>query len=143
MVSEETVNRVYEEALAFVEDLMGKDTTTSNHELDKCGRALFGDMYAGALPPSQLPPPAPHQVLILNTKGGVGEHWLLRYCDANRGLWYDSFGRDVSGLVRTKYVRASTDGDAEQNILESNCGQRCLAAAIVGRLLGAEALQKL
>ena len=137
------MHRVYEGALKLITQMIGSDSTTSNITLDKVGRALFGKHYAGAIPPSKLPPPAAFQILIVNTKDGRGSHWLLRFCDENRGVWYDSFGRDVGTLIDNKYIRENTENDAEQHVLEMNCGQRCLAAAVVGRVLGVEALKKL
>ena len=135
--------RLYDKALKYVCRLMGTDGVTSNVQLNKAGKHLFGAHYAGALPPSALPACAPHQITIVNTKNGSGEHWLLRYCDKKQGIWHDSFGRDVNKLIQTKYVHANTDRDAEQHVLESNCGQRCLAAAICGRVLGIHALKKI
>ena len=142
MVSEGEVERVYENALKMIQKSMG-DGITSNFQLERTGRQLFGGHFAGAVPPSNLPPPRKHQVLIVNTKDGRGEHWMLRFCGERRGVWYDSFGRDPSALIDTPWIRSHTDRDEEQNLLEMNCGQRCLAAAIVGRVLGVEALTKL
>ena len=141
-MSEGEVERVYENALKMIQKSMG-DGITSNFQLERTGRQLFGGHFAVAVPPSNLPPPRKHQVLIVNTKDGRGEHWMLRFCGERRGVWYDSFGRDPSALIDTPWIRSHTDRDEEQNLLEMNCGQRCLAAAIVGRVLGVEALTKL
>ena len=142
-MTEKQVMKCYQKALAFVVELMGTDGITSNLQLNKAGTALFGHHYAGTFPPADLPPPAPHQITIINTKNGQGEHWLLRFCNESHGIWYDSFGRDVKRLINTKYIHENTDNDPEQAISESNCGQRCLAAAICGRFLGIQALKKI
>ena len=44
---------------------------------------------------------------------------------------YDSFGRDVG------FNRQMTDPDAEQDIIEVNCGQRCVAWLCVYHTMGA------
>ena len=141
-MNEAEVERVYENALDMIQKTMGGGIT-SNFQLERAGRQLFGEHFAGAVPPSNLPPPRKHQVLIVNTKDGRGEHWMLRYCGARRGVWYDSFGRDPSALIDTPWITAHTEEDDEQHLLEVNCGQRCLAAAVTGRVLGVEALKKM
>ena len=133
----------YQKALALVVELMQTNGITSNTQLNEAGIALFGHHYAGTFPPADIPPPAPHQITIINTKNGRGEHWLLRFCNKTHGIWYDSFGREIKTLINTKYVHDNTDNDAEQAVSESNCGQRCLAAAICGRFLGIQALKKI
>ena len=48
------------------------------------------------------------------TRASGGIHWLA-HCDS---VTYDSFGREAYG---------DHSGDAEQGMLETNCGQRGLA----------------
>ena len=48
------------------------------------------------------------------TRASGGVHWLAHY----NGTTHDSFGREAYGDL---------SGDAEQAMLESNCGQRALA----------------
>jgi hypothetical protein len=67
----------------------------------------------------------------LDTIGMPGSHWI---CGINMGpktILYDSFGRNVKLKSLKKRKVLYTESDREQDILESDCGARCVAALLV------------
>ena len=118
--------------LRIVEHMMGHSSTSSEQELRDAGKALFAskfdDVYAfdeffyQTMYTQKTP-----KYCIINTdiRAEGGEHWFA-WAD---GHIYDSFGREALG---------DTSGDAEQNIQEKNCGQRCLAWLLVYDTLGSD-----
>jgi len=97
------------------------DTSTSEDELRRAGRALFGDKFVGVFAADECCSEAGYSIVNTKARRTGGEHWLAF---AN-GLMYDSFGRDQSG-------------DAEQHVVQKDCGQRCLAWLCVYDELGAD-----
>lgn len=134
---EALVERLYLEFLADIEAIIGHKDVTLSDVLDDVGRSLFGSRFIGVFARNELPSKQStrHSFLICNLddRGQAGSHWVAL---ANNMI-YDSFGRelDFSGYKRT-------DDDAEQEEVENNCGQRCLAWLCVYDALG-EAAAKL
>lgn len=109
---------------------MGNNTTTTT-DLNRMGKALFGKKYKGTHS-AAMHLSVPRMLMqigdccILNTTSRMpGEHWVAFARGKKQIYAYDSFGRHVSQLA------SDADMDAEQAILESNCGQRCLAWLMV------------
>ena len=97
------------------------DTTTSEGELRRAGKALFGEKFNGVFAADERFPEAGFSIVNTKARRTGGEHWLA-YANGNM---YDSFGRDQSG-------------DAEQHVVQKDCGQRCLAWLCVYDELGAD-----
>jgi len=73
----------------------------------------------------------------LDERSQPGTHWVCRY----NGVWHDPLGSNGTGQRKgfERRVQGSwTEDDPEQRRDEDNCGQRCLAALMVGVQLGDE-----
>lgn len=126
--------KIYNNYLVEIERIMGKDTETTNIELDAVGKKLFGKKYVGTFSSDRIPKLKKNQMCIANLDDSTqpGSHWVALYCnDMNRTYFYDSFGRKVNSFKniqkRNRHLIEAKDYDAEQKIEESNCGQRCMA----------------
>lgn len=71
-----------------------------------------------------------YMIVNLDTKEMKGSHWVA----IANNLLYDSFGR--TRILGPGANLRDVDRDAEQNILEDNCGQRCLAFLAVHKIYG-------
>ena len=82
----------------------------------------------------------PHTKLLianLDERSMPGSHWVCRY----DGAWHDplgSNGTDQRAALVRRVQGSWTDDDPEQRREEDNCGQRCLAALMVGVQLGSD-----
>ena len=112
---------------------MGKGETDTD-ELTSVGRCLFGRQFVGTFGCDEVPNITVNQSLIVNTQPTTssGEHWLALYNNGGQLIGYDSFGRDIHEAVM------ESEPDSEQDVRESNCGQRCLAWLSVVYELGPE-----
>lgn len=135
--------QAYERALEHVESILG-NTTTDADQLESVGVELFGFAFRGVFASDEVPPltdDRPYLIANTDTMDGPGEHWLAlaRYpSDPDTVFLYDSFGRPKAELVPwiTQQRVVDSDLDAEQEVHESNCGQRCLAWLVVFDELG-------
>ena len=106
---------------------MGHSNTTGEDELKAAGQNLFGDLFRGVYAADELTVPRmllKNQCCVVNLdeRESGGSHWIALAQDGGGLLVYDSFGRSVvDGDV------IHTENDAEQSMVETNCGQRCLA----------------
>ncbi len=130
--------------LRYVENnVIGHRNTTGEDELLLAGRKLFGSMLQGVFAADELTVPRMllnRQCCIVNLdeRSSAGSHWIALAQDRRNILVYDSFGRHVvDGDV------LHTEEDAEQHVLELNCGQRCLAWLLVFYTLGGVAALKI
>ena len=114
----------YNQYLAAIEQHMG-DKTTSEGQLLKVGRLLFGDEFNGVFPADEVDVKR-YGIANLDTSDEPGSHWVAIVHIDGFYLFYDSFGR------------TPWDDDAEQAIEQSNCGQRCLAWLVVVHNCGLE-----
>lgn len=137
----------YEKALKKIRKDMGI-RITDNTQLDKVGRLLFRDRWRGCYPADIDPKVSREQpYAIINTKRSPGEHWMsCVWVNPRTRLIYDSFGRKALTItsdpkkMAPKGVRVvETEPDPEQKILQTDCGQRCLAFLVAVSLHGVEA----
>lgn len=113
------IEQQYEAYLKDVIKSLGHKNVTDNFELDKLGKKLFGAQFIGVFARDEMPRNHGDKLFIVNQskRSSGGTHWLAISGD----LVYDSFGRNLGfGMKRT-------EKDAEQDVLEDNCGQRCMA----------------
>ena len=127
---------------------MGSARRTSASELDEAGNLLLGDFYRGAHATGAEPPPdGTRHVVIVNTTGPPGEHWMCLYRDPTSEfgpeMLYDSMGRVPSdGWQQRLRGVPTSDPDPEQPVRYDNgalteyCGQACLAFALVAQTYG-------
>lgn len=117
-------------------DRIGHDGTTSRDELNAVGTEMLGKRFCGTFALSEDVPigrQAPYA--ILNTDDAPGEHWVaVALSSTGKPVVYDSFGRSELG---------DHTGDAEQHMVEKNCGQRCLAWLVLAEQRGLRAARKI
>ena len=114
--------KYYHAFLNAIEKAMAHDHTTSNVELERMGRQLFGTRFRGVFASDGFPALTSSQpYAIVNTKSAAsgGEHWLgvARVPRTGRLLVYDSYGRTPTSLLRTLPPDSEdTELDAEQKL---------------------------
>ena len=128
--------KLYNQKLKEIENMMGKDNTTFLKELDGVGNKLFGVKYKGTFPSDKIPKLndlAPYCILNLDRSNEPGSHWIALAKDVNndRCLVYDSFGITHTKIIPNLRFSGNgrvidADRDKEQHPKETNCGQRCL-----------------
>jgi ethanolamine utilization microcompartment shell protein EutS len=127
--------QIYDHILAeIIYPLMGYKVTTTEI-LNKFGKLLIGKAYLGAVPSDMIPIMKPGECCIVNTDDAKkpGEHWLGLSRIKGGYLLYDSFGRSHKKVLpKLKNVMDSLR-DAEQNIADEDCGQRCIAFLCVAQ----------
>ncbi len=154
-MDEEQVLKKYNTYLNHVYKLVG-DKTTYDSQLADAGRYLFGIKFKGVFPSDKIPrlnDLKSYAILNLDKSTEGGSHWIAIAkvpCKSrdtsgeNTLMIYDSFGwshrkiipsLNLSGNGRIK----NTDLDSEQDVLETNCGARCLAWLAVFDNFGADA----
>jgi hypothetical protein len=129
-----TPTEIYSRILLEIERILGKDTETNNIELNELCNRIFGKKFVGVFSSDTIPKLKKNQSCIANLDDSSqpGSHWVAFYCNEHsRCYFYDSFGRSVKSFKnlqkRNKIMRESKDYDAEQEKIESNCGQRCIS----------------
>jgi hypothetical protein len=129
--------RLYNKKLNELVNMLG-DRATTNIELDRVGKQMFGNKYHGTYSSDQLPSLSsrqPYCIINVDPISKGGSHWVGCCYDPKRDdlLIYDSFGRSTSKLIPSivkKYGQGrvvDTDQDVEQSSKESSCGHRSLS----------------
>lgn len=92
-------------------------------------------------------PTGKYLIVNLDESDLPGSHWVSLIGDEGKVLIYDSYGRDPKDILgkfakKNKFrstdiaQHGATDKDAEQGIMETNCGARCIAALILYNQFG-------
>lgn len=136
----EVVESVYKVILRIVEMKMGNDFTM-NTQLDEYMKDCNYEGYLGAFPRTLgleiVDDLKIGECLIINTKDAPGEHWCALYMfPSGNTIFYDSFGRTFEELFRQDDGIGNTEDDREQELIEQNCGQRCIAWLLLARTVG-------
>lgn len=131
------VESEYKLYLKKIEDMMASNDTTYLSQLEKAGKQLFGVSFRGVFPSDKIPALndlAPYCILNLDRSDEPGSHWvaLCKIENRNESIFYDSFGRCHTEIMKNLKFSGNgriknTENDAEQKVLQNNCGQRCLA----------------
>jgi hypothetical protein len=86
-------------------------------------------------------------ILNLDDHKGPGTHWVACLRDKKNLIVYDSFGRDskqILSKLKTGGLKVKdTDYDAEQDRLQTNCGQRSISFLLFCQKFGVENALKL
>lgn len=124
--------------------MVGKGSTYLS-ELTTAGKELFGHKYLGTYPSDKIPQMNDGDMLIANLDNstGPGSHWIAIVQHKNKKLIYDSFGRKTSEIMPNINSSLDTEHDAEQNVMEENCGARSLTALAVYKNWGKKAYLQL
>tara|TARA_R110000823_G_scaffold61186_1_gene145968 strand:+ start:638 stop:1093 length:456 start_codon:yes stop_codon:yes gene_type:complete len=120
--------------------LIGNKTTYLG-ELEGAGKKLLKVKFKGVFPSDKIPKLndlSPYCILNLDKSTESGSHWiaLAKMPNSNDSVVYDSFGRDHRKIIPNLNLSGNgrinnTDNDSEQEILETDCGARCLAWLMV------------
>ena len=118
------------------------DKTTYSTQLLGAGRKLLGVKFKGVYPSDKIPKLndlSPYCILNLDKSKQSGSHWVAlakRPSPSKDSIIYDSFGRDYKKIIPDLEYSGNgriknTDRDAEQKLLETDCGARCLSFLMV------------
>lgn len=128
-------DQLNKEILQHIYTLIGSKNTTFGSQLEGAGKKLLGPKFKGVFPSDKIPKLndlSKYAILNLDRSGEPGSHWIAIAKDDDDLFVYDSFGREHTKIIPN--IRFSgngkiidTDDDAEQGVLETSCGQRCLA----------------
>lgn len=117
----------YNQSLTKIEKVLGRGVTT-DRQLDHIGKNLFGDKFKGVFMQDTLPKHFNGYAIVnVDLSNQRGSHWCGVSRSGRHCLVYDSFGRPSYRLLPMLGNVRDTDYDAEQAVIEDNCGQRCLA----------------
>ena len=118
----------YNNYLKLIENDIGNSTTT-NIQLDKYCKLVFGKNYKGCFSLDNIPNLKNNQCCIFNLDKShePGSHWMGLYKSGKHNIIYDSFGRKSKKLNVPLKNYIDTEYDAEQKIIETNCGARCIS----------------
>lgn len=107
--------------------------TTYLNELYDVGKMLLGPKFKGVYASDRIPKLSnEYAILNLDTSGEPGSHWISIANHNNKTYVYDSFGRSNVKIIKSLTYSGNgkiidTDRDVEQDLLETNCGARCLS----------------
>ncbi len=124
----------YNKVLVKIEKVIGSGSTSDVQLLDLCNK-LFGPRFKGIYAFDDTFELKHGELAIFNldTKKQPGSHCCAVVKDRKHYIVYDSFGRDIK--LKQKNT-LNTEDDPEQNINESNCGQRSVAWLVVVAVKG-------
>jgi len=124
---------IYNTLLRRVEKMLGNETTFSN-DLNNVAKSLLGSKFKGIFTADKLPKLTkiqPYAIVNLDSSWEEGSHWIALAKSGKKIIFYDSFGRPSKSILPllkggggTTIV--NTEDDAEQEIQETNCGQRSI-----------------
>lgn len=136
--NEQRAEALYNYMLTNIIYPMIGNKTTYLSQLKRCGIDLFGHSFEGVFPADKIPQLNTSKYCILNLDKSTepGSHWIAVAKDGDKSYVYDSFGRDFNEIIPSiKFSGNGTiidvDDDAEQNVIETDCGARCLAFLLV------------
>ena len=126
----------YNKNLMYIDDVLRNSSTTTNIELNRLGKAIFGDLFLGVFTSNEFPKYIKDgQMFIIKNKSSKseGEHWSFIKSSKNKDhksrlYGYDTFNRDIHKLSpcfrNKRSINANTNRD--QSFSELNCGERSL-----------------
>ena len=133
-MSKYTILKYNEQALVYVQDIIG-DRVTNNIHLNKIGNELFGSDYIGTFSSDKFPKYIREgQVFILNTDSSRSSntqgHWVA-FAKINKKLYYyDSYARNKSELStywKNRRMINANKTDRDQSYSSGSCGNRSIA----------------
>ena len=145
---------MYNSKLPKLYKLLGTKGTTNSKQLLDIGRKIFGNDFVGTFPADIfvneiLPYMSSGQLAIVNTENNNedGEHWVLFIKDNTDLLGYDSYGENIKkynpNFKNLKIIQDMKDAEQKSIPIETNCGQRTLASAIIYKKYGRKAFLKI
>ena len=139
-MDKQKVEKLYEKFLQIISRKLGNSTTHTGQLNQICIR-LFGKKYKGALPSDMQPTLKNKEMCILNLdkSNQGGSHWIGIRKEGGKLYVYDSFGRPHGSIIELSGSSIiDTELDAEQDVRETNCGQRACVALYMMHIFGAK-----
>lgn len=134
---QQLAHKLYDHQLKEIENYHTGSGTTYLSEINGAGKKLLGVKFKGVFPSDKIPQLnelAPYCILNLDSSKEPGSHWiaLARNDRHDHTMVYDSFGRYNHTIIpKLRYSGngrvIDADRDAEQCVMETNCGARSLA----------------
>ena len=142
------VDTIYNDILKKVEKKIGSNKTTYSTDLDKLGKYYFKSMFVGCFPSDKIPVLTKERcyaIVNLDRSDQNGSHWIALAYKNNKYIFYDSFGRPQHEILSSLNNRTviETEDDAEQKVVESNCGQRSISWLLLLHMHGLDMALKL
>jgi hypothetical protein len=117
----------------IIKPITGSNTTYENDLYDICNK-LFGDKFMGVFPSDKIPLltlASPYAILNLDKSTEQGSHWVAISKVGKNTYIYDSFGRHNVRIIPSLSVSGNgkivdTDRDAEQKMIQLDCGARVI-----------------
>ena len=135
------IEKIYKNILNKIEKSIGNLTTYST-QLERLGKKLFGIKFRGVFASNQIPKLSdltPYCILNLDKSTQPGSHWISisKTPSKQEIVIYDSFARKHNTII--KALAHSGNGriidsdlkDREQEIHETNCGQKSISWLVV------------
>ena len=137
---------IYNKVLNDIIKPISGDKTTYLNEILGIGKKMLGVKFKGVYPSDKIPKLndlSPYAILNLDNSKESGSHWVAIAKHGDNTYLYDSFGRDGVKIIPSLYYSGNgkiinTDNDAEQKIIEMDCGARSLAWLVFFDKWGAE-----
>jgi len=150
MVKDKKVDTLFK---AYKKKLIAEIGTkaTTDTELTKYGKRLFGTKYIGTYSQNEKIPKSnikqKFYIINVDTVGEPGTHWVAVVQNGNTYYIYDSYARGAKRLiplfVKGKIIIESDRSDAEQYGDSEICGQLCLSWLCVVNELGIRSALKI
>ena len=145
-MSEARIENINKQVIKIVEDAMGSNETTMGSEINKWGKLFLGSGFVGVFTADMIPNLKNGQSIIANLDSSdmAGSHWVSIMKEKNNLYFYDSFGRKGKKIMKhaTKKIRhmliEEANLDQEQDIFETNCGQRSIAFLLIAQHWGVD-----
>ena len=145
--------KLYNYVLTQVEDKL-TNKTTNNEQIDKFCNKYLKDDYIGCYPADykindNILKYKKYVIYNLSKSNEAGTHWVSVIFDYNNKtiIFYDSYGRNNKNIfyhlqkMYKKYKILNSEKDAEQTLLETNCGARSCSFLICHKIVGNEVLK--
>jgi hypothetical protein len=128
-IAEKKILKIYNKYLNEIKNVLGDKTTTNIQINQYCFNNIKG--YKGCFPYDLMPKLKNNQCVIINIDDSTqsGTHWVGIYKKDNTQYCYDSFGRNIVKIIPklNQLIFKNSDLDAEQDVDEQDCGQRCIS----------------
>lgn len=118
----------YNKVLKLIKTWLG-NTTTYGDDVERVGKKMFGKKFKGVFSSDNFPKiKTGYMIVNMDKSTEMGSHWVAFAADKTGYNIYDSFGRSTHKIFPNIGGRFNeSKRDAEQSVLQNDCGQRCLA----------------
>ena len=144
-LTEKAAHKAYDQILnQLVKPAILGNRSTYGSDLERVAIKMMGSQFKGVFPSDKIPrlnALKPYAILNLDRSDQPGSHWIAIAFSNGKTYVYDSFGRKSSRIIPTlTHGRGIVDSDydAEQDVLEENCGPRSLAWLLFFNAMGAK-----